>query len=286
MSTLTLVAVGVIVVFIAYAVYASIQAGRKRTTELQALAPRLGLSFVGAFVPTSGAAATGNPQNAFDALRAELGDFRRFQGSMQPRLSNWMRGDKDGAQVAVFDYFDGGDVQRNTPNTQTLAWVEAPSLNLPSFWLRPIPGRYVVPIARFTQAAAGLVGTSRHADQDVDMSRHTEFENQYLLRGADEGALRRLFTDRVVQFFQANPGWTIEGDGKRLLLNRLNPDEVRTYWRGAVPPSDVKEIAAAASALKEGTLGEKLTALPGVPPSEWPSFLDAVMRVTAVLRTS
>lgn len=98
MSTLALVAVGVIVVFIAYAVYASIQAGRKRTTDLQALAPQLGLSFIGEFSPTSGAPATGNPQNAFEALRAELGDFRRFQGSMQPRLANWMRGEKDGAQ--------------------------------------------------------------------------------------------------------------------------------------------------------------------------------------------
>ena len=58
MDSFTLVAVVVVVAFIAYAVYTSIQAGRARTSELKGLAPQLGLAFVGDFAPTSAANAT------------------------------------------------------------------------------------------------------------------------------------------------------------------------------------------------------------------------------------
>jgi len=233
-DTLTLVAVVVVVAFLAYAVYASIQAVRARTVALTALAPELGLAFVGEFAPTSASAATGNPQDDFEAPRAAFGDFRRFQGSMRPRLWNWMRGDRDGSSIGLFDY-DEGPNQRNTPRIHTLAWIEHPSLKLPSFALVPIPGRYVRTLARITQAAASLIGNTRHPDRDIEIPTHPEFDNQYLLRGQDEPALRRVFTDSVLLFFVDNPGWMIEGDGKRLLLNRLSPEEVRTYWRGAVP---------------------------------------------------
>ena len=276
MSTLTLVAVVLVVAVIAYAVYTSIQAGLARTSELKALAPQLGLTFVGDFAPTSAANATGDPRNDFEALRAAFGDFRRFQGSMRPRLWNWMRGERDGASVSLFDY-DEGHTQRDIAPIQTLAWIEDPSLKLPPFSLVPIPGRYVVPIIRVTQAVGGLVGNSRHHDAEIAMPTHPEFENQYLLRGQDETALRRVFTDRVLRFFGENHGWMVEGDGTRLLLNRLNPDEVSTYWRGAVAPSDAREIGAAVSAVRDGTLGEKLKASPGVPPAELRSFLTAAL---------
>ncbi len=68
-------------------------------------------------------------------------------------------------------------------------------------------------------------------------------------------------------------------------MNRMSREEVRTYWRGAVPPSDAAEIAAAASALQDGTLGEKLTAAPGIRPAELQSFLSAALAVAAVLVT-
>ena len=241
MSTLTLVAGVLVVAVIAYGVYTSIQAGLARTSELKALAPQLGLTFVGDFAPTSTANATGNPRDDFEALRAAFGDFRRFQGSMRPRLWNWMRGERDGTSVSLFDY-DEGHSQRDIGSIRTLAWIEDPSLTLPPFSLVPIPSRHVLPKIRVAQALGGLVGHSRHNDREIAMPTHPEFENQYLLRGQDETALRRVFTDRVLRFFCENQGWMVEGDGKRLLLNRLSAEEVRTYWRGAVKPNDAAEI--------------------------------------------
>ena len=282
---MTLVAIVLVVAVIVYAVYTSIQAGLARTSELKALAPQLGLTFVGDFAPTSTANATGDPRDDFEALRAAFGDFRRFQGSMRPRLWNWMRGERDGTSVSLFDY-DEGHAQRDIGRIQTLAWIEDPSLKLPPFSLVPIPGRHVVPIIRATQAVAGLVGNSRHNGGVIVMPTHPEFENQYLLRGQDETALRRVFTDRVLRFFCENQGWMVEGDGKRLLLNRLSADEVRTYWRGAVTPSDAAEIGAAVSALRAGTLGEKLKASPGLPPAELRSFLSAALDAAGQFRTS
>jgi hypothetical protein len=163
MDSFTLVAVVVVVAFIAYAVYTSIQAGRARTSELKTLAPQLGLTFVGDFAPTSAANATGDPRHDFEALRAAFGDFRRFQGSMRPRLWNWMRGERDGASISLFDY-DEGHTERDISRIQTLAWIDDPSLKLPPFSLVPIPGRYGG-LIRTTQAMAGVAGSSRHRER-------------------------------------------------------------------------------------------------------------------------
>ncbi len=107
MSTLTLVAIIIVIAVIAYGVYASIQAGRVRTKALMALAPQLGMTFVGELAPTSPAAASGDPRDDFAALRAAFGNFRRFSGTTRPRLWNRMRGERDGVIVSLFDYFEG-----------------------------------------------------------------------------------------------------------------------------------------------------------------------------------
>ena len=279
---LTMAAVLVVVAFIAYAVYSSIQAGHARTGELKALAPQMGLTFVGDFAPTSAANATGDSRDDFRALRAEFGEFGRFQGSMRPRLWNWMRGERDGAAVRLFDY-DEGHTTRDITRIRTLAWIEDPSVKLPPFSLVPIPGRYVVPIARASAAVAGVAGIPREAE--VGMPTHQAFDEQYLLRGPDERALRLAFTDRILDFFGKNPGWMVESDGKRLLLNRLTADEVKTWWRGAVAPSDPGEIANVVSAVRDGTVGEKLQGSPGVRASDLPSFLTAALDVAAQFRT-
>ena len=78
----------------------------------------------------------------------------------------------------------------------------------------------------------------------------------------------------------------VEGDGKRLLLNRLSPALVRTYWRGAATTNDASEIAAAVSAVRDGSLGEKLTAPPGVPPTDLPAFLTAVLDLGVMLQSA
>jgi hypothetical protein len=113
-----------------------------RTSALKALAPQLGLTFVGDFAPTSTANATGDPRDDFEALRAAFADFRRFQGSMRPRLWNWMRGERDGASVNLLDY-DEGQTRRAVGNTRTLAWIDDPSLKLPPFRLVAIPADVV-----------------------------------------------------------------------------------------------------------------------------------------------
>jgi hypothetical protein len=282
MSPFAIVAVVVIVAVIAYAVYVSIQAGRARTRELETLAPQLGMAFVGEFAPTSAAASTGDPGNDFAALRAAFGDFRCFQGSTRPRLWNWMRGDLDGQQVSVFDY-DEGHSARDTARIHTMASIDSPSLRLPSFALVPIPGGAVRPVTRLAEAIGGLV-SPRHRDREIPIPAEPGFGQQYLLRGADEAAVRGVFTERVLGFLRNNAGWMIEGHGTRLLLRRLSPDEVRTYWRSAGPTSDAREIGAAVSAMRQGALGKKLTAPGGVPPAEMRGFLTAALGVADLFR--
>jgi hypothetical protein len=136
------------------------------------------------------------------------------------------------------------------------------------------------------RAAAGLAAGVGLGDAVIAMSTHPEFEERYLLRGQDEIALRRLFSDRVLRFFSENQGWMIESDGKRLMLDRLSPAEIRTYWQGAIAPNEAREIGAAISAARDGTLGAKLHASPGVPPAELRSFLTTALDAAAQFRTS
>jgi hypothetical protein len=136
-----------------------------------------------------------------------------------------------------------------------------------------------------TAVVVAFIVYTIYSSIQAGLARTSELK-AYLLRGQDETALRQIFTDRVLRFFRENQGWMVEGDGKRLLLNRLNADEVRTYWRGAVAPGDAGEIGAMVSAVRAGNLGEKLKASPGLPLAELRSFLRAALDAAGQFRTS
>jgi carbonic anhydrase len=69
--------------------------------------------------------------------------------------------------------------------------------------------------------------------QDIDFEGYPTFSARYLLRGADEEAIRAVFTDRILGFYEATAGLCTEGNEDRLLFYRqpvrVKPEDVRAF---------------------------------------------------------
>jgi hypothetical protein len=123
---------------------------------LKTPAPQLGLTFVG------------DPRHDFEALRAAFGDFRRFQGSVRPRLLEL------DARRATWGVNQPRHLPHSHIGVDRKSLFEAAAVFARSN-PRPVPG-----LSRTTQAMAGVDGSSRHRDAQIAMPTHQEFEFQYL----------------------------------------------------------------------------------------------------------
>jgi len=106
---------------------------------------------------------------------------------------------------------------------QTVIWFRSPQLSLPSFVMRP-------------EHVVHKIGSAfGYQDIDFDSNRTAaDFSKKYLLRGADEHAIRSLFKDNVLDFFATHPGKPVlEGRGDRLILYRpgqlIRPENISVF---------------------------------------------------------
>jgi hypothetical protein len=69
--------------------------------------------------------------------------------------------------------------------------------------------------------------------KDIDFPSHPEFSSKYLLRGMNELAIRRFFTESILSHFDRDRGWTVEAVSGRLFVYRLNqrikPQELQSF---------------------------------------------------------
>jgi hypothetical protein len=201
------VTVGFVAVALAVAggaAYLGHRAELKRLAELAAVAEEMGFEFT----------PKGDP-----ALVADYAGFELFGQGHSKSLTALMRGRANDLEVALFDYsFTTGSGKHRHTSRQT-AVVFRFDGRLPKFSLRP-------------ENVFHRLGTL-FGYQDIDFDSHPAFSKRYLLRGEDEAAVRALFTDGVLTFFEENLGLMVEGAGGRLLVYRsqarVKPDEARTF---------------------------------------------------------
>ena len=106
---------------------------------------------------------------------------------------------------------------------QTVIWFRSPQLRLPGFVMRP-------------EDVFHKIG-SAFGYQDIDFESNrtaADFSKKYLLRGADEHAIRSLFKDNVLDFFATHSGKPVlEGRGDRLILYRpgqlIRPENISVF---------------------------------------------------------
>lgn len=155
----------------------------------------------------------GFPQPGMERLRL----FHRGRGR---RSRNILTGRYNGMSVTLFDYryVTGSGKHRRTHN-QSVAAFHLERIHLPLFALAP------------ENIFHKLVSTMGF--QDIDFDHSPTFSAKYLLRGEDKFAVRSLFDGNLLNFFENNLGWCVEGGDQWLIVyrtrRRVSPQEVTTF---------------------------------------------------------
>jgi hypothetical protein len=149
-----------------------------------------------------------------------LEKFPLFSEGHSKEIRNAMYGDLEGVKTAVFDYkYVTGHGKHSQTHNQSVVYFEPRDFNLPQFSLRPEGVMHKL--------------ISAFGYQDIDFGQRPTFSSRYLLRGPDEPAIRTLFSDALLGFYEMNEGSSTDGGGNQLFIfrqnNRLPPQEIQAY---------------------------------------------------------
>lgn len=194
----------IIVLFVVIFLYQRKKA-KERTQQLQAVAAQLGWQFV---------------EEAPLNMIAGLENFGLFTQGHGKQITNMMYGTASGIKAGVFDYvYVTGSGKHRQTHYQTVVYLEPANLSVPYFSLRPENFMHKI----FT--AFGY--------QDIDFGQRPEFSKRYILRGQDEGAIRRTFNDSLLSFYENYQGTCTDAGGNQLLMfrsgYRFEPHEIQGY---------------------------------------------------------
>lgn len=177
---------------------------RRRSEALEQAALRLGMSF----------------QAKGDALEAHgFSGLPLFQRGHSRKLKNVAsRGDE-----RFFGYsYTMGSGRNSSTHVQTVA-VFPTSRSLPRFELKP---------EGFFDRIGSVLG-----GQDIDFEEDPEFSRACRLKGPDEEAIREAFHAGLRQQLLSEAGWSLEGDGRWLVLyrrsKRIRPDQLADFIESA-----------------------------------------------------
>lgn len=171
-----------------------VEQDKKRTRALQTLAERLGW----AFQPAPSLPVLPGPSR-----------FELFTEGRRQELRNHAVGERGGRPVAVFDFsYVTGSGKSQAVWRQTVVHLQLPGAELPAFALRP---------EHVFHKIGGMFGY-----QDIDVEGDPEFSRRYLVRGADEAAIRALFDADVRDFYHRHPRACTEAAGADLFFWRTD----------------------------------------------------------------
>ena len=181
------------------------QKEKERARQLQLAAGQLGWCFLA---------------QAQMNMIAGLERFTLFSQGHSREIKNMIYGEANGTKAAVFDYvYVTGYGKNRQTHSQTVVYLEPTSLSVPYFALRP---------EHFLHKMFSAFGY-----QDIDFGQRPAFSSQYLLRGADEQAIRNTFTDRLLSFYESYPGTCTDAGGNQVFLYRagyrFQPQEIQSY---------------------------------------------------------
>lgn len=204
----------------------SLKQERQRTAELEALADDMSLSF----------SPLGN-----QSLESDLSHMSLMQRGHSRKLFNHISGETQSVELDLFDYrYTTGSGKHQTTHTLSVVAFTSPLLDLPPFELGP---------ENFLHRLAGAFGY-----QDIDFGGYPTFNKKYLLRGQNEKSIRKLFTEPVLNHFEAQLAagkgvCEVIGHRSRLIVakRREKPARLRAFLEDAfatygVLKSDASEV--------------------------------------------
>jgi len=198
--------------FIGLMIWLFIRARRQaeeRRRMLQYVASQMGWAF----------AAEASP-----SMIPNLGSYHLFSQGHSKKMENMLYGEIEGGRAAVFDYaYTVGHGKNRHRYHQTVAYFQSRNLSLPPFSLRP------------ENVFHKLFGAFGY--QDIDFAQRPEFSKRYLLRGQDEQGIRRLFSDRLLSFYETNQRVSTDGGGDQLFFYQENvrvaPENIQQFVQWA-----------------------------------------------------
>ena len=195
----------VVLVAVVFAIVVSRRRERERTEALKRVAETAGLSF--------------QPQASLDGVRA-LGDVQLFTRGHSKRVTNLMTGRLGDQQAAVFDYrYTTGGGKNQQTHLQTVVLLPSAKTSLPDLQMAPEN-----PFTRMAEA---------FGYQDIDIESSPEFSRRYVVKGADESAIRSALYPRATSYFGSHEGWTIEVRSGSVAIYRASkrskPEDMRAF---------------------------------------------------------
>jgi hypothetical protein len=180
---------------------------KKRTEALANLASRFGMQFT---------------KEAPETFLGAFSKVNLFTLGHSRQVRNLMQGEIDGLTVSIFDYtYVTGSGKTRSEHRQTVVGLSLPALALPPFILRP---------ENLFHKVASALGW-----HDIDFPEAPSFSKRFLLRGAQEHAIRAAFNPGVLDFFERHPGVSAQGCGSQLIYYRAGrqqpPADIRPFLR-------------------------------------------------------
>ena len=193
-------------------IYISISRQLKRQKELQVMADSLGFSY--------------NDEQTEKVT--ELLESSSMLGNEM--FFNVLGGTFNGTYFAIGDFnITVGSDSRKRKQYQTYVVIHSGKLTSPNFCLQPECALF--------RMAEGLLNRLT-GSVDIDFPTHPDFSDNYFLKGSEEDAVRNFFTPRVLEYFQANHGLSVEVFNGTLVFFRLGelvkPDDIQALIDNAV----------------------------------------------------
>jgi hypothetical protein len=176
---------------------------RHRREALRRAAARAGLSF--------------DPKARLFAAHPDLRELHVFRGR-DGELLNVMRGTDAETELFLCDYRNGGPDEDGAAH-ETFVIVRSRTA-LPAFALQ--------------REGAGDKIAALLGSQDIDFTDRPEFSARYRLRGEHEPAVRALFADGLLRFWERldmERGWEASGGDRWLALYRRDVEIDPGRWR-------------------------------------------------------
>ena len=232
----TSIGIGVLCCFLMIFVVA-IVAGKRHARAMKAFAESIGFSYVP------------HAEDDEEFLRP-LSRLPLFSLGRERDVWNMMTGKANDYHVTILDFrYSYNTASRQSigeVSTQTVVVLDLPQQDIPTFSLRPHRRKDEVGKTLFSALIPGL---AQLTPQDIDFPTHPVFSDCYLLHGTrkNEAAVRSLFRDDVIEYFENHRGLCADGAGTQFecykRCKELSPKDIMPLLNQAVEVSKLLRAA-------------------------------------------